>query len=102
MDNRNLDFHADPNRRVTRREYLETEYRFAGAVAMAMAGIPDPETARERRLLEKAREQAKARRDNLFCELRNSTNEKYGGTPDWVGDSASWTRHAVRNWFLTV
>ena len=32
--------------------------------------------------------------DAVFCRLRNKTNAKYGGTPDWQGETktrAAWT-----------
>ena len=40
--------------------------------------------------------------DTMFCRLRNGTNPKYGGTPDWVGPSRTIAEHINHNFKLQV
>ena len=45
---------------------------------------------RERRFLEQIYRESdsndKLDTDYIFCQLRNKTNRKYGGHPDWLGE----------------
>ena len=91
-------FHADPYAKVTRRTYLENEYRFAAAVAAELMETPEPNGKREKKELAIAREQANQTRDRFFCWLRNATNPKYGGYPEWQGETRPYCKHAIQRW----
>ena len=40
--------------------------------------------------------------DTMFCMLRNWTNPKYGGHPDWTGENRTIADHVNRTFKLQV
>ncbi len=81
--------------RVSRRQYLEEQLELAAATAHLIQEGPSPTTAADRRAREKRLEELRDRWDTVFCRLRNHTNPKYGGDPEWRGVTQERARHAA-------
>ena len=86
---------VNPEERVAERAWLEEELEFARAMHELVKQAPKTPKRPDKKTQERRKKAVKNRWDLLFTNLRNRTNPKYGGTPDWMGRTRTRAEHAL-------
>lgn len=88
---------TNPWESISARQYLEEQLEMAAATRQLILDGPEPATRSDARRRLRRLEALQRRWDDIFCALRNRTNPKYGGDPDWQGTRQERARHAAGN-----